>query len=135
MLRTAEAVTRQRVCISAQWKRLHSFENSEIAGVTKSYGTGDAQVMARRGALAPGSMREPMRGNHVAVIGHFLGFEHAAEICNLAILERRPQLDDLPHSACKYIVGETGHRSFDRHHSHQQNHAECFLPSAVTHRL
>ena len=46
-----------------------------------------------------------MRGKNVAVIGHFLGLEHVAEICNLSILERRPQLDDLPDSACEYILG------------------------------
>jgi len=51
-------------------------------------------------------MRDQMRGKNGPVIGHFLGLEHVAEICNLSILERRPQLDDLPDSACEYILGE-----------------------------
>ena len=51
-------------------------------------------------------LREQMRGKNVAVIGHFLGLEHIAEICNLSILERRPQPDDLPDSACEYILGQ-----------------------------
>jgi uncharacterized protein (DUF4213/DUF364 family) len=51
-------------------------------------------------------MRDRMQGKNVVVIGHFTGLERVAEICNLSILERRPQLDDLPDSACEYILGE-----------------------------
>ena len=50
-------------------------------------------------------MRDQMRGKRVAVIGHFQGMEQVAEICNLSILERRPQPADLPDSACEYILG------------------------------
>jgi uncharacterized protein len=49
-------------------------------------------------------MREQMQGNRVAVIGHFPGLERVAEICNLSILERRPQAGDLPDFACEYIL-------------------------------
>jgi uncharacterized protein len=49
-------------------------------------------------------MREHMRGKRVAVIGHFIGLERVAEICDLSILERRPQPGDLPDSACEYVL-------------------------------
>jgi len=51
-------------------------------------------------------MRDQMRGKNVAVIGHFLGLERVAEICNLSILERRPGAGDLPDPACEYMLGE-----------------------------
>ena len=51
-------------------------------------------------------MRNRMRGKNVAVIGHFLGLERVAEICNLSILERRLEPGDLPDSACEYMLGE-----------------------------
>jgi uncharacterized protein len=49
-------------------------------------------------------MREQMTGKRVAVIGHFQGLERVAEICDLSILERRPQTGDFPDSACEYIL-------------------------------
>lgn len=49
-------------------------------------------------------LREEMRGKKVAVVGHFDGLEPAAEICELSILERRPQHGDLPDAACEYIL-------------------------------
>jgi uncharacterized protein (DUF4213/DUF364 family) len=49
-------------------------------------------------------MRDQMKGKRVAVIGHFQGLERFAEICDLSILERRPQAGDLPDSACEYIL-------------------------------
>ena len=51
-------------------------------------------------------MSDRMRGKNVAVIGHFLGLEQVAQICNLSILERRTQPGDLPDAACEYILGE-----------------------------
>jgi uncharacterized protein (DUF4213/DUF364 family) len=51
-------------------------------------------------------LRDRMCGKNVAVVGHFLGLEHVAEVCNLSILERRPQPDELPDSACEYILAE-----------------------------
>jgi len=49
-------------------------------------------------------MRDQMKGKRVAVIGHFQGLECLAEICDLSILERRPQAGDFPDSACEYIL-------------------------------
>lgn len=40
-------------------------------------------------------LREEMRGKKVAVVGHFDGLERVAEICELSVLERRPQHGDL----------------------------------------
>jgi len=37
-----------------------------------------------------------MRGKKVAVVGHFQGIERVAEVCDLTILERKPQHGDLP---------------------------------------
>src|SRR6516225_5993195 len=49
-------------------------------------------------------LREQMRGKKVAVVGHFDGLERIGEICELAVLERRPQTGDLPDAACDYIL-------------------------------
>lgn len=49
-------------------------------------------------------LREEMRGKKVAVVGHFDGLERVAEICDLSVLERRPQDGDLPDVACEYIL-------------------------------
>jgi uncharacterized protein (DUF4213/DUF364 family) len=40
----------------------------------------------------------------VAVIGHFRGLEKIASVCDLAILERRPQPGDYPDPACEDIL-------------------------------
>jgi uncharacterized protein len=52
------------------------------------------------------SLREEMCGKKVAVVGHFQGLERIAEICNLSVLERRPQPGDYPDPACEYILRE-----------------------------
>lgn len=49
-------------------------------------------------------LREEMRGKKVAVVGHFDGLERVAEICELSVLERRPQHGDLLDTACEYIL-------------------------------
>ena len=46
------------------------------------------------------------RGKKVAVVGHFAHLEALADLCELSILERRPQPGDLPDSACEYILPE-----------------------------
>lgn len=51
-------------------------------------------------------LREDLRGKKVAVVGHFLGLERLKPICDLSILERRPQPGDVPDPACEYILGE-----------------------------
>lgn len=43
-------------------------------------------------------------GKKVAIIGHFPGIEQLNKICELSILEREPQADDYPDSACEYIL-------------------------------
>jgi hypothetical protein len=49
---------------------------------------------------------DEMRGKHVAVIGHFMNLERVAKVCQLSILERKPQPGDVPDPACEYILGE-----------------------------
>jgi hypothetical protein len=49
---------------------------------------------------------DELRGKRVAVIGHFMKLERVAEVCQLSILERKPQPGDLPDPACEYILGE-----------------------------
>ncbi len=49
-------------------------------------------------------LRERMQGKRVAVIGHFPGIEKLSAVCDLSILERRPQSGDLPDSACEFIL-------------------------------
>lgn len=49
-------------------------------------------------------MREQLRGKKVAVIGHFRDLELLAPLCELSILERRPQQGDYPDPACEYIL-------------------------------
>lgn len=51
-------------------------------------------------------MREQVRGKKVAVVGHFMGLERLRPICDLSILERRPEPGDVPDPACEYILGE-----------------------------
>lgn len=45
-------------------------------------------------------------GKKVAVIGHFPTVECLREICDLTVLERNPIENDLPDSACEYILPE-----------------------------
>jgi uncharacterized protein (DUF4213/DUF364 family) len=52
------------------------------------------------------SMMEELRGKRVAVIGHFRNVERLAGICELSILERKPQEGDLPDTACEFILGD-----------------------------
>jgi hypothetical protein len=51
-------------------------------------------------------LRDELRGKRVAVVGHFHNLERLAGICELSILERKPQPGDLPDPACEYILGE-----------------------------
>lgn len=47
---------------------------------------------------------DELRGKRVAVIGHFYNLERVAAVCNLSILERRPEPGDFPDPACEYIL-------------------------------
>lgn len=49
-----------------------------------------------------------VKGKKVTVIGHFPNIERLRSICNLSILERKPDLSryDLPDTACEYILPE-----------------------------
>ncbi len=49
---------------------------------------------------------DELRGKRVAVVGHFHNLERLAGICELSILERKPQPGDLPDPACEYILGK-----------------------------
>lgn len=51
--------------------------------------------------------RERFTGKKVAVVGHFPYLEtELSPICELSILERKPQKGDFPDSACEYILAE-----------------------------
>ncbi len=60
--------------------------------------TSDADVFA--------CLLEELRGQRVAVVGHFYNLERVAAVCDLSILERRPGPGDLPDPACEYILPE-----------------------------
>lgn len=47
---------------------------------------------------------DELRGKKVAVVGHFFNLERVAEVCDLSILERKPEKGDLPDPACEYIL-------------------------------
>jgi uncharacterized protein (DUF4213/DUF364 family) len=49
--------------------------------------------------------RKHVDGKKVAVIGHFKNLEKSlGEVCELSILEKRPQHGDYPDSACEFIL-------------------------------
>ncbi len=52
------------------------------------------------------SLLDELRGKRVAVVGHFYNLERVAAVCNLSILERRPEPGDFPDPACEYILRE-----------------------------
>jgi uncharacterized protein (DUF4213/DUF364 family) len=49
-------------------------------------------------------LREDFRGKKVTVVGHFRDLEPLKEICDLTILERKPQQGDLPDTACEFVL-------------------------------
>ncbi len=49
---------------------------------------------------------DELRGRKVAVVGHFRNLERVAAVCDLSILERRPQPGDFPDPACEWILPE-----------------------------
>lgn len=49
-------------------------------------------------------LREDFRGKKITVVGHFRDLEPLKEICELTILERKPQQGDLPDPACEYVL-------------------------------
>jgi hypothetical protein len=49
---------------------------------------------------------DEFRGKKVAVIGHFRNLERVQAVCDLSILERRPQAGDFPDPACEWILPE-----------------------------
>lgn len=49
-------------------------------------------------------LREDFRGKKVTVVGHFRDLEPLKEICELTILERKPQPGDLPDPACEFVL-------------------------------
>lgn len=59
------------------------------------------------GSNAFETMLPRVAGKRVAVIGHFRGLEKMAEVCELTILERRPQPGDLPDPACEAVLPES----------------------------
>lgn len=53
-------------------------------------------------------IEDKVKGKKVTVIGHFPNIERLREICDLSILERKPDLShyDLPDTACEFILPE-----------------------------
>ena len=47
---------------------------------------------------------DEVRGKKVAVIGHFPRLERLRDVCELTILERRPQPGDVPDPACEWVL-------------------------------
>jgi uncharacterized protein (DUF4213/DUF364 family) len=45
-----------------------------------------------------------VKGKKVTVVGHFPDLAQLQSICNVSILERKPQPGDLPDPACEYIL-------------------------------
>jgi len=52
------------------------------------------------------TLLDELRGKRVGVIGHFYNLERVAAVCNLSILERKPEPGDFPDPACEYILPE-----------------------------
>ncbi len=48
-----------------------------------------------------------IKGKKVAVIGHFHGLDAVANICELTILERKPQRGDMPDPACEVVLPQS----------------------------
>ena len=65
-----------------------------------------AHLVHQSGANAFTTMLPRIAGRKVAVIGHFRGLEEVAKVCQLTILERRPQAGDAPDSACEVVLPE-----------------------------
>lgn len=49
---------------------------------------------------------DAFRGKKVAVVGHFRNLDRLRAICDLTILERRPEPGDLPDPACEWALPE-----------------------------
>ncbi len=64
-------------------------------------------AFSETGASVFRQMLPRIAGRRVAVIGHFQGLEEAARVCELSILERRPQPGDFPDPACEAILPES----------------------------
>lgn len=47
---------------------------------------------------------EKVAGKKVTVVGHFPRITRLSEICELSVLERKPQESDFPDPACEYIL-------------------------------
>ncbi len=50
--------------------------------------------------------QEEIKGKKVAAVGHFPMLKRFQPICDLTILERKPQWGDYPDSACEYLMSE-----------------------------
>jgi hypothetical protein len=99
----------------------------ELAGLLKSWNFHEAALglaainselnartsLARLAGLCPALqpdedvftyLLDEFRGKKVAVVGHFRNLERVRAVCDLSILERRPQPGDLPDPACEWIL-------------------------------
>lgn len=64
-------------------------------------------LKTRKKREAFGSFAGEVAGKKVAVIGHFPNLERDLKpLCQLTILERRPQEGDYPDSACEFLLAE-----------------------------
>lgn len=80
--------------------------NSFFNGRERIQGWLNKPLEALRGKGALSDMLGDIAGKKVAVVGHFPGMEPLKEICTLTVLERKPQLGDLPDFAAEYLLPE-----------------------------
>jgi len=48
-----------------------------------------------------------LHGKKVTVVGRYPGLDRYRDCCDMTVLERRPQADDLPDQACEYVLPES----------------------------
>ncbi len=88
---------------------LNAFINSP-GQIRKNFGTGESKTKKNTGIIRNtgntfDDYSRAVAGKKVAVIGHFTALERVLKSAeNLVVLERKPAKDDLPDTACEYIL-------------------------------
>lgn len=81
-----------------------------VAAINSWYNTEDqaGQHGARTLTRGTSTFENPDRldGRRVATVGHFTVVEQFADRCTLTVLERSPHGQDLPDSACEYVLAD-----------------------------
>ena len=76
---------------------------------------------------------DELRGKRVAVVGHFHNLERLSDICELSILERKPDARRSAGPGLRIHFSRAGRRHHDGDHADQQNHAAaaCTQPECA----